>query len=197
MIVGVFNDQLSETEKLRGPYFITLFPEGVIQGTLSMHTTNGKAAFTDLRILSHNNFTINASSLGLPSTSTSSFYVINYPYSISLTSNITNPTVYSPFFITAEIFGEDKNLYTGECKISLNANSASGATLTSDLQGKLSYTISTGYAYFNLYAIKAVSYKIIGSCQEFENTAQVSKSITIDVQELGLVVTLSKTVIFI
>ena len=196
--VGVLNDQLSETENLRGPYLITLslFPEGAIQGVLSMYTTNGKATFTDLRILSHNDFTINASSLGLPSTSTPSFYVINFPHSINLTSNIINPTVYSIFSITAKIFGEDNNLYTGECEISLNATSATGADLTSDLKVKHSYKTSTGYASFDIYAIKFGIYNIIGSCQEFENIAQVSKSITIDVKELELVVLLSKIVIF-
>ena len=198
MTVKVINNELLEIESLRGPYLITLslFPEGVIQGSLSLYTTNGIANFTDLRILSHNDFTINASSFGIPSTSTSSFYVINYPYSINLISNNTNPTVYFPFLITAEIFGEDNNLYTGRCEFSLNASSASGDNLTSELQGELSYSTSTGYAYFDLYAIEPGSYDIVGSCQEFENAGQVSKLITIDVQELGLVVTLSNTVIF-
>ena len=63
---------------------LLLSPDGVINGELSMHTTDGKANFTNLRILSHDTFTITDSAPEILSVTSSSFSVINYPYFVDL-----------------------------------------------------------------------------------------------------------------
>ena len=84
--VGVYYHYGNEIEDKRGPYLVSLLlsPDGVINGELSMHTTDGKANFTNLRILSHDTFTITDSAPEILSVTSSSFSVINYPYFVDL-----------------------------------------------------------------------------------------------------------------
>ena len=115
MTVKVINNELLEIESLRGPYLITLslFPEGVIQGSLSLYTTNGIANFTNLRILSHDTFTITASAPEILSVTSSSFSVINYPYFVDLI--YVSPTTISRYFeatCAVDVFGEDNRTFT-------------------------------------------------------------------------------------
>ena len=123
--VEILNEQETSVESLRGPYLVTLSlsPDGVIHGSLSMYTVNGIANFTNLRILSHNTFTITASSSGILSESTSSFSVINYPYFVNLI-HVSSNTI-SRYFDTTyavDVLGEDNRTFTEGCSLDVSSS---------------------------------------------------------------------------
>ena len=150
--VEILNEQETSVESLRGPYLVTLSlsPDGVIHGSLSMYTVNGIANFTNLRILSHNTFTITASSSGILSESTSSFSVINYPYFVNLI-HVSSNTI-SRYFDTTyavDVLGEDNRTFTESCTLHVSSSDHSINFIsitdpsTSNYQGQIVFYSNT------------------------------------------------------
>src|SRR5207244_2600311 len=106
----------------------------------------GQITFTNLRILSKGTYNIIATSAGITSvTSTSSASIINYAYSISLTSSTLSPSANFDFTLTALLKGEDSNTFTGSCTVAFTENS--GAVL----YPASSIMTSTGSAILTIY----------------------------------------------
>lgn len=175
MTITVKDNSGTNTETLRGPYPITLTisNSGVFTGVVSLSTSSGAISFSSLRILSRGTYVITAASsiAGVNSISTSSFSVINYPHTVTLTTSNSTPSKNFLFTITATIKAEDSAAYTGSCTLTLTGTS---------LAGTLSGTTSTGtLALSNVYVTATGLVTITGTCPAVDsNTA---KSGTVDV----------------
>ena len=148
--VGVYYHYGNEIEDKRGPYLVSLLlsPDGVINGELSMHTTDGKANFTNLRILSHDTFT--ASAPEILSVTSSSFSVTNYPYFVDLI--YVSPTTISRYFeatYAVDVFGEDNRTFTEGCTLHVSSSDHSinfisiASPSTSNYQGQIVFYSNT------------------------------------------------------
>ena len=190
--MGVYDNSGSSLENNVGIYSITLSisPTASVSGTWTSSTTGGVFTFTGLRVLTKGNFVISASSTGLASVSTSTFSVYNYVYTITLASSLATPTAYFSFTISASLKGEDNQLYTGTCAISLVE--IAGSTIF----GTSSGTVTTGSASFSLYFSSTGSKTIRATCPASESSPSISGTVTVDIQSLKLKInSLTPTVI--
>jgi hypothetical protein len=128
------------------PISLSLSPSGTFSGTPSGSTSSGTLTISSLRILSRNNFVLQATSSGLTSASSASFFCYNYVYTISLATTNSTPSANFDFTITASLFGEDSNPFLGTTTCTLSEASAtafSGSSSGQTSNGTLSY-----YVYF-------------------------------------------------
>ena len=154
--VAVYDYSGTTIESLRGVYSITLSltPSGSFSGTLTGSTTSGQYTFTGLTVLSKGTFTIVASSAGITSDTSQTIMISNAVSSVSLSSSTLTPSAYFDFTITTTIKGNDNNLYTDSCTITLSESGGSA------ILGNTIATTSNGTAYFYIY-FASIGSKII------------------------------------
>ena len=183
--VGVYDNDSQLLETVRGPYLIvlTLTPTGTIFGTSSVNTASGIASFSSLRILSAGTFTITASSSGITSATSTFFTVINYVYTVTITSSISRPSANFNFGVTVLLLGEDTNAYTSSATIILTAGS-------NTISGILSATTSSGTATLSVYFTTTGSKTITATCNTI--TGSVTVTVLTDILKIE---SLSPTVI--
>lgn len=146
----------TNTETLRGPYSLSLAldPTGTTVGSLSASTTSGQVTFSGLRILSANTYTLSISSTNMVAGTTAQFTVVNYAYSIELSSTTTTPSVKFDFTITATVKAEDGNLFPGTCTVGLSTTDSS---LVGELSKVTTNSVSSMIVYFTSTGTKTVT----------------------------------------
>ena len=173
VIVGVYNHDGTILKINHGSYTIaiSLIGNGLIIGTLSHTIVSGAATFSGLRILSRGTFNINATSDNVISALSSSLSITNFPYNMSLTTSNASPRTLDDFLITVSIYGEDDNLYTGTCNITISENSGES------ILGTTTVSINTGIATFT------IAFNNSGSKTLKAEVDSISNTISVNIQE--------------
>lgn len=156
---------------------LTLSPSGTFFGSVSVTTVSGIATFTGLRVLTAGTLEIVASSNSISDVFSEGISIENYPFIISLDASSSTPSAFHIFQITATIKGEDNNLFTGICIVTITETSSA------TIYGDTTMTSTTGTVVFNSYFGSDGSKTISAAC------STISQSVTITVlkQQLKII----------
>ena len=96
---------------------------------------------------------------------------------MTLVSSNLSPSINFEFEVTASLYGEDGNLFTGSCQISLTESGGS------TIYGTTSMQTSTGTAVFSIYFSTLGNKILIASC------SSITVNLAIAVSDLSLKIT--------
>ena len=182
--LSVCNTGGTAVETFRGSYTITLSlsPTGTFYGTPSGNTIAGVLTISGLRILTAGAFTLTAASTAITSAYIS-LNIVNYVYTITLSSTTTTPSANFSFTITALLYGEDGKTFTGSCTVTLTES-------TSSLQGTPTNTIATtGSGTFSVYLSSVGAKSVMATCPASGSSPAVYQTIAITVSQLTVKIT--------
>lgn len=130
----------------------------VVDGTVEFDTSSGIATFSSLRILTWGTFILTGTATDMIDAVSDSFSVINYVYSMELTSNNTSPSLNFAILLTVTMKGEDNALFTGTCTVTLTESTTSlfGPELAKDITG--------GTGTFEVYLNSLGTKTIVATC---------------------------------
>lgn len=192
--IGVYDNSGTTLETTRGPYTVSiaLSPTGSISGVVSGATSSGQITFSSLRIVSRGTYYIVGSSTSITSiTSSVSATVVNYAYTISLSTSSTTPSANFDFTLTAILKGEDGNAFIGSCAVAFTESSGSSIYPSSSI------TTSTGTATLTAYMTSLGSKTITSTCPASGSSPAVASSVTITIlTEILKIITITPAVSF-
>lgn len=173
--VSVYYYGTSSLVTAYGPYSVTLSisPSATISGTLTMSTSSGQCTFSSLKILTAGTFTFTVSASGLNSYGTSSFTVVNYVKTMSISIGSTTPSINFSYPITVYLYGDDAGYYTGSVTVTLSCTGIAGTVTGANSGG----TVSLNSVYFT----STGSYSLTASVPASGSYPAVSISVSITV----------------
>jgi hypothetical protein len=183
----VFYPSTSARETARGPYTVTfaLSPSGHFRlGTNSMVTsttctvTNGYGTIGSIRILTAGTFAIQLSATAMTTfTSTATYTIKNYAYTLALSILPASPTVGFDFTASIVLDAEDASLFTRSCTVTLSE--VGGATIN----GQPSNPTSTGNLALTVYFQVSGSLTLRATCPAEDSSPAVTVDLPITVQQ--------------
>jgi hypothetical protein len=190
LTISIYDNSGNNLENQRGEYIITitLSPNTGSLNTagtssLTSMTTSGEYTFTNLKILSLGTFKLIISSTGMTSVETSNISIINYAYSMTISSSTLTPTVNFDFTLTIAIKGEDNLSFLRSCTITITDNLS-----PTMLAGDNNLVTTSGSQDFIVYFKTSGSKTVTASCPETGTETSLTQTINITPAQLKLVI---------
>lgn len=160
---------------------MTISNSGTLLGTVTGTTTSGRKSFTSLRITSNGSYTFTATSTnsGVTSATSTTLNIKNYVYTLTVTTTTDFPVANFPFELTTTLRGEDGNLFSGSCTVSLFAG-------TNTISGTTSSVVTGGTKIFTVRFPKPGAKTVSAVCPGSDNSPSVTGTKSLTVTENSL-----------